>query len=105
MNKSRTLAEVNAELRDPSNTFEDFPVGTRVQVMCVSQDFHFFDGNELGLVVVNHGRYLGIVVQFDKPRHYKSSIQKTFCFNPEDLRRIDRPNYCKTCGQKLKYHE
>lgn len=45
----------------------DFPVGTRVRVVCRGQDFMFFRGTETGKVVRNGDRYLSIEVRFDEP--------------------------------------
>jgi len=67
------------------NTYEDFPVGTHVKIICSCQDFHFFFG-ETGKVIKNGNRYLSIIVEYDKPRHYVGgAIEKTFNFEPRDL--------------------
>jgi len=70
------------------NTYEMFPVGTRVQVITLGQDMIFFNGNEIGTVIRNSGNYLGIIVKFDEEyqKHYKSGyIMEEFNFKPEDL--------------------
>jgi len=84
-----TLGDLNKEQRkmygSESNTFEDFPVGTHVKIICACQDFHFFYG-ETGKVIKNEGKYLSIIVEYDEPRHYEDgTIEKTFNFNPNDL--------------------
>ena len=71
------------------NTYDMFPVGSRVQVICQCQDFYFFY-DETGKVTKNSGKYLGINVQFDEPRHFQDgSIQTDFNFAPDDLLCID----------------
>jgi ribosomal protein L21E len=67
------------------NTYEDFPLGSHVKIICLSQDHHFFFG-ETGTVIKNEGTYLSIIVEYDEPRHYKDgTIEKTFNFQPADL--------------------
>ncbi len=69
-----------------NNTFKMFPVGTKVQIITLGQDMNFFDGTETGIIIKNSGRYLGIMVKFDEPRHFKGGhIQKEFNFEPSDL--------------------
>lgn len=78
-------------------TWDDFPVGTRVKIICDYQDFSFWYG-ETGVVTENKGYgkgvtdkgfgvcYLGINVKFDKPRHFIDGyIETDFNFNPTDL--------------------
>lgn len=87
------------------NTFDMFPVGTKVQVITRGQDFNFFSGTETGIVIENKYRYLTISVRFDKPRHFEGGyIQESFGFNPDDLIVLEstpeclypagEPNYC-----------
>ena len=59
--------------------YSDFPIGTRVEVITPSQDFHFFN-HEQGKVIRNNNSYLGIIVKFDKK--YK---RPDFNFEPKDL--------------------
>ncbi len=67
------------------NTFDDFPIGTKVKVITKCEDFTFFYG-ETGKVIRNSGQYLGICVRFDKPRHFKDGhVQTAFNFNPSSL--------------------
>lgn len=85
MSKShRSVADINDERRAKyktlSNTYKMFPVGTKVQVICVAQDFHFFSGKETGVVIRNDGKYLGIIVKFDDK--YK---RPDFNFEPKNL--------------------
>lgn len=69
-----------------NNTFKDFPIGTRVMVICICQDFMFFEGNETGKVIRNSGDYLGIIVEFDEPRKFNNNyLQKEWNFSPTDL--------------------
>lgn len=66
--------------------FEDFRIGTRVRVDTNHEDFYFFNKTETGVVIRNHYGYLGIIVKFDKPRHFENGcIQTEFNFNPESL--------------------
>lgn len=65
--------------------FSDFPVGTDVKIVCEEQDFYFFYG-ETGKVFKNSGQSLGIIVNFDLPRHFQDGhIQESFNFSPTDL--------------------
>jgi len=86
---SKSLAEANEESRikydTKNNNFHMFPVGTKVKIICSCQDFNFFYG-EKGEVIKNDGGYLGIRVEFDKPRHFEDGqIQRSFNFAPDDL--------------------
>jgi len=68
------------------NTFDMFPVGTKVQVITLGQDHNFFSGKETGVVIKNSKKYLSIIVKFDEPRHFETGyIQTEFGFDPEDL--------------------
>ncbi len=68
-----------------NNTFDDFPVGRKVKVITPCEDFSFFYG-ETGEIIKNSGRYLSIIVKFDKPRHFENGhIQTDFNFNPKSL--------------------
>ena len=87
---SKSVWEINEERKKAfhtkDNTFDMFPVGSKVKIICICQDFNFFDGNETGEVIKNDKEYLSIIVKFDEPRHFKDgSVQKDFGFNPEDL--------------------
>lgn len=64
----------------------DFPVGTRVRVVCKMQDWAFFRGTETGEVIRNGNRYLSIIVRFDEPMHYEDGhIRTEHGFEPSDL--------------------
>ena len=68
------------------NTYDTFPVGTRVRVITPCQDFNFFFNEPRGVVVKNEGRYLGISVKWDNPRHFESGyVEEAFNFEPQDL--------------------
>ena len=43
------------------NSYTMFPVGTRVRVICLVQDFYFFNGDETGVVLANSGGYLVVI--------------------------------------------
>jgi len=93
---NKTLSEVHKDqvkkYKTQNNTFEDFPVGTKVKVVAPCVDFFFFYG-ETGKVTKNTGKYLGISVKFDKPRCFEGGyIQKGFNFNPKDLHITKRKN-------------
>jgi len=82
---SKTIHEIYEETKT-NYKFNDFQVNMPVQVMTPCVDFTFFYG-EAGKVIKNSGEYLGITVEFDKPRKYEDGyIQKTFNFNPCDLK-------------------
>jgi hypothetical protein len=73
------------------NTYEMFPVGTEVIVITRFQDFMAFRGNERGKVIRNSGKYLGIIVEFDKPLMVRRpddrvTEMESFNFNPDDLK-------------------
>ena len=59
----RSLADVSKEAKElygtEDNTYNDFPVGTPVKIICACQDFHFFYG-ETGKVISNRGEYLAL---------------------------------------------
>lgn len=75
-----------------NNTFDMFPIGTRVRVITPCQDFHFFY-DETGVVTKNTGGYLGIIVTFDEERKFTNGdVQTCFGFEPDDLLSIDIPN-------------
>jgi hypothetical protein len=98
--KSKSVWDINEEAKDKYNTrnnkFSDFPIGTKVKVICAGQDMHFFYG-ETGVIIKNSGQYLGIIVQFDKPRYFKNGAkQESFNFAPDDLIKMD---YCPYCGR------
>lgn len=87
---SKSVYQINEEARikykTSGNKYTDFPVGTKVKIICKAQDSYFFKGDETGIVTKNTGRYLGIIVKFDKPRHFEHGyIQKDFNFEPNDL--------------------
>lgn len=68
-----------------NNTFEMFPMGTRVKIITPCEDFNFFYG-ETGTVKSNKKQYLSIYVEYDEPRHYKDgTIEKGWGFNPQNL--------------------
>ena len=72
------------------NTYEMFSVGDRVRVITPCQDFNFFFNGPTGTIVKNEGRYLGILVKWDNPRHFESGyIEETFNFEPQDLVNIE----------------
>ena len=90
---SRSLANATKEIVElygtKDNTYDDFPVGTPVKIICLSQDFTFFYG-ETGKVIGNKKRYLGIRVEYDEPRHYTDgTIETGFNFAPDDLVILD----------------
>lgn len=80
----KAVADVRKEkitkYKTGNQTFKDFPVGTRVQVIVPCQDMTFFWG-ETGTVVKCNGSYLGIIVKFDRRFH-----RDDFNFEPSDLR-------------------
>ena len=79
-------------------TFDDFPVGRRVKVVSKCVDFYFWYG-ETGTVTKNKGRYLGITVKLDKPRHFDDDsiyVQTEFNFNPDNLAPMDCPEEYQT---------
>lgn len=85
------LMQANAAALNTGATFRDFPVGTRVKVVCLWQDNYLFEG-ETGVVEANTGRGRGITVRFDQPRLLKeweggARWQEIFHFAPADLRR------------------
>jgi len=66
-----SIKQINDDQRNKyktlHNIYEQFPVGTHVQIIVVAQDFTFFSGTETGVVIKNSGNYLGIIVAFDPP--------------------------------------
>lgn len=91
-----TLYEKSQELKNKfntfDNTFDDFSIGTKVKIITPCEDFYFFYF-ETGIVIENTKSYLGITVEFDKPRKFKDGyIQKTFSFNPDSLLILKKQN-------------
>lgn len=75
-------------------TYDDFPVGTNVQIVSEAVDFNFFFG-ETGVIEKNTGEYLGIRVRFHTPRCFKDgTMQYDFNFKPENLKPIDLIQSC-----------
>ena len=75
----------NPQIEEQKDRFDLFPVGTRVKIFCHFQDFYFFN-SEIGTVISNSGKYLGIKVEFDDPRCFEDGhIQYNFNFDPRDL--------------------
>lgn len=90
-------------------TWDDFPVGTKVKIICACQDMYFWYG-ETGVVTANKGYgkgvngegfgvcYLGIRVKFDEPRHFEDGyVQTDFNFQPTDLEPIYKITICRKC--------
>jgi len=88
----KSVTEINNErkrqFKTYNNTVDMFTPGTRVRVICVCQDFQFFNcytQNTYG-VVDRIGTSGMIIVKWDEPRHYDNgTIQYEFNFNPDDL--------------------
>ena len=78
-----------------NKTYADFPVGTRVRIMCSGRDFIFFSpGRETGTVIKNTGDYLGIVVHLAHPRvedygDPELYVRTKHNFHPTDLLPIE----------------
>ena len=90
LDEHKTVWDINQEQKlkycTNLNTFDMFPIETKVQVITVCQDHNFFTGTEKGKVIRNSGEYLGIIIKFDEPIQYKDgSIRTEFNFNPTDL--------------------
>lgn len=87
--KSKSVWDLVQEAKDQyktrKNTFDMFPIGTRVKVITPCQDFNFFWG-ETGKVISNGKKYLTIQVEWDDPRHFTDGyIETGWGFNPDDL--------------------
>lgn len=97
--ENKSFFEANCDVLNYGATYEDFPVGSKVQVVCLGQDYNFFY-NETGVVIKNSGEYLGIIVKFDDPRKFSDgTVQVDFGFKPEDLIRLEELKLVK--GYKL----
>lgn len=86
---SKTVAQIREERMKrygtKNNTYDMFPVGTKVKIISPCVDFIFFYG-ETGVVIENKRSYLGITVQFDEDRVFEDGYRQTsFSFNPKDL--------------------
>jgi len=93
---NKTLKDVREEkekkYKTSKNTFDDFPIGTRVKIITPMEDFTFFYEEE-GTVIENKYRYLGIKVEFDTPRKYEDGTElKYFNFQPESLYVLEKPS-------------
>jgi len=85
------IQEAKKKFNTVKNTYDMFPVGTKVKVITPAQDFNFFYG-ETGVVTRNENTYLSIVVKFDTPRYFPDfSIQDYFGFQPDDLIVLEKP--------------
>jgi ribosomal protein L21E len=98
--KNRSVADANQDQKEKykttKNKYEDFPVGSRVRVICVAQDMYFFhpEYEDLtGTVIRNSGQYLGIIVRWDIPRQYENHLQEEFNFEPQDLVLIETKHF------------
>ena len=110
---SKTVADIREErikeYKTENNTYDDFPVGTKVKIITPCEDFYFWYG-ETGIVIKNKHSYLGIIVKLDEPRHFEDGyIQKEFNFEPKSLVVLDKQGlreknqtYCPHCGKCLK---
>lgn len=84
----KSLHEANNERLNHNAVHADFPVGTRVKVVCLHQDCYFFNPdtqNTNGTVIRNSGSHIGIIVKWDISRRYESHVQEEFNFGPKDL--------------------
>lgn len=106
---TKSLHQANQERLNHNATYEDFPIGTKVKVVCLCQDMYFFNPdkeNTNGTVIRNKAleenpttTYLGITVKWDEPRRFEDGyIQFDFNFDPKDLIPINTP--MKTNDQK-----
>jgi len=68
-----SVYEMNQRVLNHNAKYEDFPVGTRVKIVTLCEDFNFFYG-ETGVVTKNTGGYLGITVKFDEPRQFEATV-------------------------------
>lgn len=97
---SRTVADVNKEQRERFGTLDNkasqFKVGQRVRIVCVAQDFRFFNGTETGVVHEEADKTASgyILVSLDGKK------KDIFNFQPHDLIHID--TVCDKCGQAVK---
>lgn len=97
---SKSVADVNREQKERfgtlSNKFSDFKVGDGVRIICVCQDFRFFNGTETGTVTEEASKtssgYILVAVNDNK--------KDIFNFRPEDLMHIDKR--CPECRQIIK---
>lgn len=113
---SESIADLNAKKRNKNAKHSDFPVGTKVKIVTVCRDMHFWFG-ETGKVTANRGEgsYLGVTVKLDTPRTYEASKEwpftaewsmKEFNFQPEDLKLLTpkkkarKPWKCFVCRGK-----
>ena len=85
------LLALKEDFEYEKNINPDFPIGTKVKVICKCQDFHFFNG-ETGVIEGSQNDYLGLIVRFDKPlefdTHTGKGVKETFNFGPDDLKKI-----------------
>ncbi|MFA5695953.1 MAG: hypothetical protein WC917_00610 [Bacilli bacterium] len=92
--KLQSLGDVIKRIKTKNKTLENnrrmFPVGTKVKVITIWQDFSYFIGNETGIVIKNHKNIrLGIIVKFDYPVEYTDGTTlNEFNFEPTDLIKI-----------------
>lgn len=91
-----SLREANQKVLNKGAKHSDYSVGDRVKVVCLCQDFYFFNPetqNTKGTVIRNSGSGIGIIVKWDEPREYEDGhIQEEFNFGPEDLIKLQEEN-------------
>lgn len=96
---SRTVADVNREQKEKFKTTKNkasmFKKGQRVRIICVAQDFRFFNGTETGVVTEEaDSTASGMILVSIDGKH-----KDIFNFEADDLIHIDE--VCKTCGQTV----
>jgi hypothetical protein len=88
--------EAKEKHKTTKNTYDMFPVGTKVKIITLGQDFNFFYG-ETGMIIKNTGTYLGLMVEYDMPRYFiDGHVERKWNFNPDDLIILKKPNKIKT---------
>src|SRR5690606_12940164 len=112
---SKSLAELKLEFQQKydtlKNTKNDFSIGDRVRVITPCADFHFFDcekQNTYGNVerIYSGSDRLSISVRWEEPRHYEGGhIQKTFCFDPQDIVLIEKKKPVGKWIEKFKLND
>ena len=85
-----SLGYANNKVLNHEATISDYDIGDVVEVVCLSQDFHFFN-KEIAVVTNVKREYYPITVKFCPPRLFQDGWTQTeFGFNPEDLKIIKK---------------
>ncbi len=92
--KVRSIAEANQEQKEryktTKQTCADFKMKNHVRVICLCQDFYYWNGQTGHVVKIRPDFIYPITIKFDHPINIEWEdgsvyLMQTFNFNPDDL--------------------